>query len=137
MSLTRFATRFAALFEAADNDPVAWQARHGIDATTYQQTFDALVNQGFRLVSVNGYSEGMGSRFNAVWHQRPGPSWQARHGLTSEQYQATFDSLVAQGHSVARSTTTAWSLTSISFFGGWIAPGTPDAVSMMTSQPAA
>ena len=97
VSLTRFATRFAALFEAADNDPVAWQARHGIDATTYQQTFDALVNQGFRLVSVNGYSEGIGSRFNAVWHQRPGPAWQARHGLTSQQYQATFDTLVAQG----------------------------------------
>ena len=44
---------------------------------------------------------------------------------------------LAQAHWVDRSTTTAWSRTSISFFGGWIAPGTPDAVSMMTSQPAA
>lgn len=97
VSLTRFATRFAASFEAGDHEPVAWQGRHGLDAATYQQTFDALVANGFRLVSVNGYSEGRGARFNAVWHQRPGPAWQARHGLTADEYQATFDSLVSQG----------------------------------------
>jgi Bacterial tandem repeat domain 1 len=28
----------------------------------------------------------------------PMPAWQARHGLTSEQYQATFDQLVAEGY---------------------------------------
>ena len=44
---------------------------------------------------------------------------------------------LAQAHSVDRSTTTAWSRTSISFFGGWIAPRTPAPVSMTTSQPGA
>lgn len=95
VTMSRFNTRFAALFEPGGEE--AWQARHGIDAATYQATFDALVAQGFRLVSVNGYSEGMGSRFNAVWVQRAGPAWQARHGLTADEYQATFDALVAQG----------------------------------------
>ncbi len=95
VSLSRFSTRFAALWERADASP--WQARHGMDAATYQQTFDTLVTDGFRLTSVCGYSEGTGSRFNAVWVKRDGPAFQARHGLSAADYQATFDSLVAQG----------------------------------------
>jgi len=95
VTLSRFTTRFAALWEQADAAP--WQARHGMDADTYQQTFDTLVADGFRLTSVCGYSEGTGSRFNAVWVKSDGPPFQARHGLSAADYQATFDSLVAQG----------------------------------------
>ena len=95
VAMSRFNTRFAALFEPDGGQ--SWQARHGIDAATYQATFDALVQQGFRLTSVCGYSEGREARFNAVWVQRDGPAWQARHGLTSEQYQATFNELAGQG----------------------------------------
>lgn len=96
VSMSRYTTRFAALFEA-DDGAFAWQARHGLDENSYQATFDELVAQGFRLTAVNGYSEGRAARYNAVWQQRGGPAWQARHGLTSDEYQATFDSLVAQG----------------------------------------
>ena len=96
VTLSRFTTRFAALFDKDDGVP--WQARHGIDAATYQATFDDLVRQGFRLTNVCGYSEGRGARFNAIWQQRDGAAWQARHGLTSDQYQATFDELVQQGY---------------------------------------
>jgi hypothetical protein len=95
VTLSRFTTRFAAVFEP--NDGSAFQARHGIDAATYQQTFDELLGQGFRLTSVCGYSEGRESRFNAVWVKRDGPAFQARHGLTAQQYQETFDSLAGQG----------------------------------------
>ena len=94
VTLSRFATRFAALFEK--DDGIAWQARHGIDGATYQQTFDTLVAQGFRLTSICGYSEGRDARFNAVWQQRAGSAWQARHGMTAEQYQATFNNLCAK-----------------------------------------
>jgi hypothetical protein len=95
VAMSRFNTRFAALFEP--DAGLAWQARHGIDGETYQATFDTLVGQGFRLTSVAGYSEGRGARFNAVWVQQPGPAWQARHGLTADEYQAAFDALVGQG----------------------------------------
>jgi hypothetical protein len=95
VTLSRFTTRFAALFEK--DDGIAWQARHGIDANTYQQTFDTLVTQGFRLTSICGYSEGRDARFNAVWQQRAGSDWQARHGMTADQYQATFNDLIRQG----------------------------------------
>lgn len=96
ITMSRFATRFAAIFETDDGTP--WQARHGIDANTYQSTFDSLVQRGYRLTNVCGYSEGRGARFNAIWEKRNGPAWQARHGLTSAQYQATFDTLVQQGY---------------------------------------
>ncbi|MDQ3410362.1 MAG: hypothetical protein M3469_10320 [Actinomycetota bacterium] len=95
VTLSRFTTRFAALWEQDDGSP--WQARHGIDAVAYQQAFDSLIADGFRLVSVCGYSEGRAARFNAVWVKRDGPAWQARHGLNADEYQAAFDSLVAEG----------------------------------------
>ena len=94
VALSRFNTRFAALFEKGDES--AWQARHGMTAEAYQSTFDLLVRQGYRLTDVCGYSDGTGSRFNAVWQLRDGPAWQARHGLTHDEYQATFDALVQQ-----------------------------------------
>lgn len=66
VTMSRFNTRFAGLFEA-DNGP-AWQARHGIDAAAYQETFDVLVARGYRLTSVCGYSEDRDVRFNAIWN---------------------------------------------------------------------
>jgi hypothetical protein len=96
VTMSRFATRFAALWEH-DDGSMAWQARHGMDARTYQRTFDALVGRGYRLTSVCGYSEGRDARYNAIWQLRGGGAWQARHGLTAAEYQATFDTLVAQG----------------------------------------
>jgi hypothetical protein len=95
LAMSRFNTRFAALFDKGDGS--AWQARHGITAEAYQATFDLLVRQGYRLTYVCGYSEGTEARFNAVWQLRDGPAWQARHGLTNDQYQAVFDDLVRQG----------------------------------------
>jgi hypothetical protein len=94
--MSRFATRFAAIFEEDDGTP--WQARHGIDADTYQWTFDGLVEEGYRLTHICGYSEGAGARFNAIWQRRPGPAWEARHGLNAADYQVTFDSLAQQGY---------------------------------------
>ena len=96
VTLSRFVTKFAALFEKEDG--TAWQARHGIDSIAYQQAFDTLTSQGYRLTSVCGYSEGREGRFNAIWQQRSGGAWQARHGLTAGQYQATFNDLVSQGY---------------------------------------
>ncbi len=97
VTLSRFTTRFAALWEHVD-DGVAWQARQGLDAGAYQQVFDRLVDQGYRLSTVCGYSEGAQARFNAVWVCQHGPAWQARHSLTEEAYREVFDELVHQGY---------------------------------------
>ena len=35
--------------------------------------------------------------FAAIWEQVGGPAFQARHGLTADEYQQTFDQLGGQG----------------------------------------
>ena len=88
---------FAAIWEQVGGP--AFQARHGLTADQYQQTFNQLVNQGFRPTCVSGYTVGGGgqARFAAIWEQRGGPAFQARHNLTADQYQQTFNQLVSQG----------------------------------------
>ena len=77
----------------------AWQARHGLTSAQYQATFNQLVGEGYKPVVVCGYSDGVQDRYAAIFRQIPGvPAWQARHGLTSAQYQATFDQLVGEGY---------------------------------------
>jgi Bacterial tandem repeat domain 1 len=100
--------RYAAIWELREGPP--WQARHGISAEVYQQTFDTLVAQGYRLVYVNGYSTPAGARFAAIWEQREGPSWQARHGLTATEFQQTSDQLAGEGyvHALVSGYHTGW-----------------------------
>jgi hypothetical protein len=87
--------RYAAVWEQSPGPP--WQARHGLSVDRYQQSFTELATQDFRLVDLSGYTSGGLERYAAIWEQRPGPAWQARHGLTAVQYQQTFDELAAQG----------------------------------------
>lgn len=87
--------RYAAVWERGSG--LAWQARHGLTAVQYQQVFDQLVEQGFRLVRISAHTVGGEDRFAGIWEQRPGPAWQARHGLTAEEYQKVFDELTGQG----------------------------------------
>ncbi|MFP5345561.1 MAG: serine hydrolase [Actinomycetes bacterium] len=75
-----------------------WVARHGLDSAAYQDAFNAYQRQGYRPIHVAGYDTSQGARYAAIWEQTSGPAWQARHGLTAEQHQATFDALVAQGY---------------------------------------
>ncbi|MEH2072309.1 MAG: hypothetical protein V7K47_29860 [Nostoc sp.] len=88
--------RYAAIWEKSDGP--AWVARHGLTSSQYQSTFDQLVGQGYRLVHVSGYAVNGQDRYAAIWEKSDGPAWVARHGLTSSQYQATFDQLVSQGY---------------------------------------
>jgi hypothetical protein len=86
---------FAAIFEQIGGP--AFQARHGLTAQQYQQTFDQLVGQGFRPTHVSGYTENGQERFAAIFEQIGGPAFQARHNVTAEEYQQTFNQLVGQG----------------------------------------
>jgi CubicO group peptidase (beta-lactamase class C family) len=75
----------------------AWQARHGIDAQTFQHTFDQLAHEGFRLLQSCGYTVRGQQLYAAVWEQSPGYAWEARHGLPDTMYQSEFDTNVSQG----------------------------------------
>jgi CubicO group peptidase (beta-lactamase class C family) len=76
----------------------AWVARHGLSSGDYQKAFDDLAKQGYRLVWVSGHEAGGQVRYAAIWDKAPGPAWSARHGLTGDEYQATFDTLAKQGY---------------------------------------
>ena len=65
----------------------AWQARHGIDAQTYQQTFDQLAREGYRLVQVvrlhRRRPAALRRRVGAVARPRlAGAARPARHGVS-------------------------------------------------------
>src|SRR5262245_6949951 len=90
--------RYAAIWAKATGP--AWVARHGMTSAQYQAEFDKFVAQGFRLTHVSGYAVGEQPRFAAIWEKSAGPAWQARHGLTSAEYQSVFNTLVSQGYRV-------------------------------------
>ena len=75
-----------------------WVARHGMTSEQYQNEFDKLTGQGYRLTDVSGYSIGDQDRYAAIFEKKTGPAWVARHGMTSEQYQNEFDKLTGQGY---------------------------------------
>ena len=75
-----------------------WQARHGLSASQYQEEFELLVSQGYRLVKVSGYSENNEALFAGIWHKRGGNRWQARHGISEAAYQLAVTELDRQGY---------------------------------------
>jgi len=86
---------YAAIWHRSDT---GWAARHGLTSAQYQQEFDALLAQGYRPVWVSAYTVAGTDLFAAIWTAEPGPAWEARHDLSPEQYQSTFDELLAQGY---------------------------------------
>ena len=93
-------TRYAAFWEKGAGP--AWRARHGLTSAQYQQEFNTLTKQGYRLVHISGYSVGGQDRYAAIWEKRQGPAWLASHGLTSAQYQQEFNTRTKQGYRLAR-----------------------------------
>ncbi|HYF26764.1 MAG TPA: serine hydrolase [Baekduia sp.] len=91
--------KFAAIFEKSN---VRFVARHGLTSSAYQAQFNSLTRRGYRLTHVSGYTENGAARYAAVFEQRGGPAWRAVHGQTSQQYQATFNRLAAQGFRVTK-----------------------------------
>ena len=88
--------RFAAIWEQKAGG--AWVARHGMTSAQYQAEFNTWVRQGYRLVVVDGYESGGEARYAAIWEQKTGPAWVARHGMTSSDYQNEFNTWVGQGY---------------------------------------
>lgn len=89
--------RYAAIWEKR-RDPAAWEAVHGLDADEYQAAFDKWVKQGYRLAHVYSYASGTSARYAAIWSKSQGPAFEARHGLTADEYQKEFDALGKKGY---------------------------------------
>lgn len=85
------AVRFAAIWEKKTGP--AMVARHNMTSAQYQTEFDSLAQQGYRLTVLDGYESNGQARYAAIWEQKSGPAWTARHGMTGSQYQAEFTSM--------------------------------------------
>lgn len=83
--------RLAAMYEQQDGPPR--RAVSGLSPAQFQQRFDDLVAQGFRLVDLNGYAVGGEERLAAIFEQQAGPPFRAVSGLSPAQYQQRFDEL--------------------------------------------
>jgi hypothetical protein len=75
-----------------------FEARHNLTSDQYQLTFQQLGSLGYRPRVISGYNGGGQPLFAAIFEQAGGSPFEARHNLTSVQYQLTFQQLVSQGY---------------------------------------
>jgi CubicO group peptidase (beta-lactamase class C family) len=88
--------RFEGIWEKRSGP--AYEARHNLTQEAYQQAFNSLTGQGFRLLHVSGYSSGGAARYAAIFEKSPGPAWAARHAMTAAAYQTAFNDFGKQGY---------------------------------------
>lgn len=74
-----------------------WQANHGLTAAQFQADFNKKVKAGYRLMHLDGYSEGGQAKYAAIWEKKGG-TWRARHGMKSNQYQDEFNKNQREGY---------------------------------------
>jgi CubicO group peptidase (beta-lactamase class C family) len=79
---------YAALWEKGNTSGLV--ARHGLTGKQYQAEFSKWSKKGYRLIHVDGYSDGKRARYAAIWQKGSQAGLKARHGLTGKQYQSEF-----------------------------------------------
>jgi CubicO group peptidase (beta-lactamase class C family) len=87
---------YVALWDQAPRG--TWISRYGMSAAEYQSVFDAHVAAGYRLTHLSGYGGSGGEKYAAIWEQKSGSRWIARHGLNSAEFQAEFDAQFLAGY---------------------------------------
>lgn len=75
-----------------------FEVRYRLTDAQLQTDFDSLVERGYRLNYVSGYTIGNESRYAGIWELKPSPSWVARSNLTSSQYQNASNVYVSAGY---------------------------------------
>ena len=76
-----------------------WAARHDLTSRRYQEAFnDYAGNHGMQLMNVSGYGTTV-PLHAALWVKTASPpAWQARHGLSADEYQLSFNQLTGQDY---------------------------------------
>lgn len=106
-SLTNSAEAALRQSQLISPNPCGWQrvvaggtqwARHGVKSTCWQEEFNDIALAGYRPVWRQQVQDGSLSRVASIWRPAAGLPWAARHGQTSAQYQASFDTYKAAGY---------------------------------------
>ncbi|KAK1138851.1 hypothetical protein N8T08_001722 [Aspergillus melleus] len=80
----------------------SWRAYYGLSTEAYQAKFDEMVDQGYRLNSVDGYEKNNEPAFAVIFEKRPTTAWRSHSGMTSEQYHQRFSNYLDQGYHVVQ-----------------------------------
>ena len=91
---------YAAIWEK--NNGTAFMARHGMTADQYQQAFNQLGQQRYRLTDVSGYQVGNDTLYAAVWIKASGPAYTTNNGLTADQFLQNTQQFLNQGMAPVR-----------------------------------
>lgn len=82
---------FAIIWEE-DVQQTAWQARHNLTETAYNETNTSLSKEGYTIQNlVPYYTEQKELRFAALWYKKEGQAFFARYNLTEDEYVAIMD----------------------------------------------
>ncbi|HEY2708342.1 MAG TPA: hypothetical protein VGI95_09835 [Caulobacteraceae bacterium] len=90
------APTFAAIWSKAPGP--GFIAHHNMSPGQYQQMFDQLGAQGYRLWKVSAYTGAGQPLYAAIWLQGPGPAYVAHHGMSAADYQSAFNQLTGSGY---------------------------------------
>ena len=63
------------------------KARHGLIGSQYQNEATKNHKAGYRLIHIDGYSDGQNARYAAIWQKGSTSGLISKHGLTESQYQ--------------------------------------------------
>jgi Polyglycine hydrolase-like, structural repeat len=96
--VTFFKSSQSTLFYCAPVPGYPEVVRQAVPAAQYQTEFDRFTSAGYRPVWVDGFRADGGNWFNVIFRPDDGTPLVARHDLTSEQYQAEFDSRAREGY---------------------------------------
>ncbi len=79
-----------------------WVARYGLTNGQFQQAFDQLTDQGYRLVNRSDWGVNGQALHAGIFEQRDGPPWCSYSNLTPKHFQQTFEDLTAKGYRLLR-----------------------------------
>lgn len=88
--------QFSAIWEKKGGS--AYVTHHAMTAADYQAKFTTYTGQGYRLTQVSAYTLGTTDYYAAIWEKISGPSWSARHGMSSLGYQNEFENHLFSGY---------------------------------------
>lgn len=82
-----------------DKKPVgSWYAYAGLTSTQYNQYYNQYKAAGLHLAYLNGYKDGQGVKFSAVWNKEPVNSWYSEYGLKAQDYKTKYNYYTSSGY---------------------------------------
>jgi hypothetical protein len=91
-------TFFDVIFQK--NAGLAWGSFHNMSASQYQQQYDQLTSQGYRLAYINSYVSRGQICYAPIFVREPWSTWVAYYGATPDSHQSRFNDLTRQGYRI-------------------------------------